>query len=209
MEEKRYYAKIPLSEPAEKLARIFIQKGFKMYLVGGSVRDYYLGRDCADHDFTTTARTEEMVEILRENGISYNDTYICHQFVKAEVDGEIIDLLSIGSRGGFDLDLMKRDLTINSLAYDVEEGCVIDRFGGLEDIQNKILRYVTPEINKREFKITIRAIRLSMELGFKIDKDTYRLMRENVDCFDVVRATAMLHEMPKLLEYGEKYFEEE
>ena len=208
MEEKRYYEKIELSQPAERLARIFIDKGFKMYLVGGSVRDHFLGRDCDDHDFTTNAGTEDMLSILRENGIPYDDTYVSRQFVKADVDGEIIDLLSIVSRGRLEKDLLRRDLTINALFYDVAEECVIDRFGGVEDIRNRILKYVDPEFNKREFKVTIRAIRFCLELGFRIDKDTYELMKENVDCFSEVRATAMLHEMPKMLKYGEKYFKE-
>ena len=209
MEEKRYYEKIKLTEQAQKLADIFIQKGFKMYLVGGSVRDHYLGIDFDDHDFTTSATTEEMVAILNENDIAYDDTYISHRFVKAKVDGEEIDLLSVGRGDDFDKDLLRRDFTINALAYDVEEGCVIDRFGGLEDIKRKTLRYVNPEINKREFKPTIRAIRFCLELGFRIDKDTYELMKENVDCFSEVRATAMLKEMPKMLKYGEKYFKED
>ena len=207
MEEKRYYEKIEVSEPAEKLARMFINKGFKIYLVGGGVRDYYLGRDSADHDFLTEANTEDMIGVLKENGISYDDTFICHHFVKANVDGEIIDLLSVDLRGGFEQDLRRRDLTINALAYDMEEGCVIDILGGVEDIRNKILRYANPEPNKREFMITLRAIRFCLELGFRIDPDTYRLMKENVDCFSEVIAVAMLHEMPKILKYGEKYFE--
>jgi tRNA nucleotidyltransferase (CCA-adding enzyme) len=145
----------------------------KQYLVGGAVRDLVLGKNVSDKDYVAVGSSvEEMISLgFKSVGKSFP------VFIHSQKEGEFA-LARTEKKSGkkhFDFecftkdisleeDLKRRDLTINSIAYDEENDEFIDPFGGLGDIKNKILR-PTSEAFKEDALRIVRAARFKTELG--------------------------------------------
>ena len=174
-------------------------KGYEAYLTGGCVRDLLLGKQPKDFDVATSAKPEEVKAIFG------NCRLIGRRFLLAHVifpGGKIIetatfrsnpteetsfdeeqedsDLLVIQDNvfGTVKEDAFRRDLTINGLFYDPIDEKVIDYVGGLEDLQNGIIRTIgDPDIRVQEDPVRIlRAIRFANILGFQIEEKTFLAM---------------------------------
>src|SRR5699024_1150176 len=76
-------------------------------------------------------------------------------------------------------DLRRRDFTINAMAYSKEEG-IVDAFGGMKDLESKVIRCVGSPIERftEDALRILRAVRFSAQLGFEIEKDTYKAIGE-------------------------------
>lgn len=79
-------------------------------------------------------------------------------------------------------DLARRDFTINAFAFDIKKGELIDEFGGLQDLKNKIIKTVgnPNERFKEDYSRMLRALRFSCQLNFVIDKDTFKSIQKNI-----------------------------
>ena len=165
----------------------------KAYVVGGSIRDFYLNKKPCDFDITTSAKPEEIKVIfgslvlstvgenfgtivLRINSYDIEITTfrIESAYEKNRKPKEVIFTNSLEE------DLKRRDFTINAMAYNKEEG-LIDLFNGKKDIEDKIIRTVgnpKDRINEDALRI-LRAIRLSGQLDFKIEENLYKEIIEN------------------------------
>lgn len=168
-----------------KNIKIILQKlkdnGFKGYLVGGCVRDSILNLTPNDYDITTDAKPEDIVKIFDHTiptGLQHGtvtvvlDNEYC-EITTFRIDGEYLDNRKpseVTFTNSLKEDLSRRDLTINAIAYNEDEG-FIDYFGGMKDLENKIIRCVGNEnIRLREDALRIlRVYRFSAQLGFKID----------------------------------------
>lgn len=162
----------------------------KFYLVGGYVRDKILGKEPHDKDYVVVGSTvEEMLE-LGYKSVGNNFPVFLHPQTGAEYALARKEIKT-GSRHvdfAFDFssnttlkeDLLRRDLTINALAQDLETGEIIDYFDGLKDLNNRILRHVSPHFVEDPLRI-LRVLRFSCQLNFDIAPETFNLIQEMVD----------------------------
>ena len=160
--------------------------GYDAYVVGGCVRDYYMGDIPHDYDICTSATPDEMKVCLGQYK-SY-DTGIQHGTVSFMADGEIVEVTTFRTETGYadgrhpdtvtfvgevESDLSRRDLTINAMAYNDRDG-LIDLYGGYRDIESGIIRCVgkpTDRFDEDGLRI-LRAIRFASRYGFDIAPDT-------------------------------------
>jgi tRNA nucleotidyltransferase (CCA-adding enzyme) len=160
--------------------------GHQAFFVGGCVRDLLLKRPIGDIDITTSATPDKIQSIFKDVipvGIKHGTVIVRHQKVSYEVttfriesdysDGRHPDSVQFIDK--IDLDLARRDFTINALAMD-KSGNIIDLFQGQEDLHNKLLRTVGNGYDRlQEDPLRIlRAIRFSSQLGFTIEDDTLK-----------------------------------
>lgn len=156
-----------VSPVADDLARRFQDAGFTLALVGGSVRDALLGRLGNDLDFTTDARPEAVLKIVRPWADSVWEVGIAFGTVGAQKDGYQIEVTTYRSEAydrtsrkpevsygdSIEEDLVRRDFTVNAMAVALPQKDFVDPHGGLEDLARRVLR--TPE-RRRNPSPTIR-----------------------------------------------------
>ncbi len=158
--------------------------GFEAYVVGGCVRDSIMGIIPKDWDITTNAKPGEIKKIFRRS----IDTGIKHGTVTLLINKSTYEVTTYRIDGNYsdgrhpdrvlfcsllEEDLKRRDFTINAMAYNDEEG-LIDRFGGVKDIQNQIIRCVgkpTERFSEDALRM-LRAVRFCAALDFTLETQT-------------------------------------
>ena len=168
------------------------ENGYEAYVVGGSVRNMMLGMSVDDFDITTNALPNETKLLFPD--FTVVETGIKHGTVTVVVNGENVEITTYRTEGEYtdsrhpdkveftsslELDLSRRDFTVNALAYD-GEGAVVDLFDGEEDIKNKVIRAIGnpyERFNEDALRI-LRAVRFSSVLGFDIEENTRCAMLE-------------------------------
>lgn len=179
---------IDLPKEIQILNNAFKQSGYKLYLVGGAVRDVLLGKTPKDYDVTTAAKPEEVVNILNNYEIYNFPKGEAFGVVSAVINGEEFEIATFRSEkydgsgrrpteveySTIEQDSDRRDLTINALYYDIEDKKIIDFHNGINDIENKRVRTVKkPEDRFYEDRLrVIRAIRFKHVIGGDLDKET-------------------------------------
>jgi len=171
----------------------FIPKGEKLYLVGGVVRDIILNRPSYDIDFVFEGDIDLLEQSLKSHGIKthrflgFNSVHFKYKGFKIEISStrreyyEMAGAYPVVSKASLKEDLFRRDFTINTLLLSLDEkdfGTVIDYFGALNDIKNKIIRVLHPLSFIEDPVRILRAIRFEAKLNFKLSKDTKRLLEE-------------------------------
>ena len=202
---------IQIPEKAKYIIETIQNAGFEAYVVGGCVRDSILGRCPEDWDITTSARPEQVKTLFRRT----IDTGIQHGTVTVMLDKEGFEVTTYRVDGKYEdsrhpkevtftpnleEDLKRRDFTINAMAYNETEG-LIDIFGGLKDIEAKLIRCVgNPEERFGEDALRImRAIRFSAQLGYEIHEDTEAAIRKLAPTLQKISAERIQVELTKLL----------
>lgn len=198
---------------AENIIKRLQNKGFSAYAVGGCVRDSIMGRPTDDCDITTSALPNQVKEALNDYPII--DTGIQHGTVTAIVNGNPYEITTFRSEETYsdsrhpdgvifvsDLktDLSRRDFTMNSIAYNSNEG-IIDPFCGVADINKKIIKTVgdpAERFNEDALRI-LRALRFSSVLGFEIDGETSKAINMLVHTVNNVSPERIYTELKKLL----------
>ncbi|MGW1275859.1 CCA tRNA nucleotidyltransferase [Streptomyces tsukubensis] len=200
---------------ADDLARRFQEAGFRLALVGGSVRDALLGRLGNDLDFTTDARPEDILKIVRPWADSVWDVGIAFGTVGAQKSGYQIEITTYRSEAydrtsrkpevsygdSIEDDLVRRDFTVNAMAVALPEKEFIDPHNGLEDLAAKVLRTPgTPEASFSDDPLRMmRAARFSAQLDFEVAPEVVRAMTEMSQRIDIVSAERVRDELNKLL----------
>ncbi|MBE7047074.1 MAG: CCA tRNA nucleotidyltransferase [Ruminococcaceae bacterium] len=194
------------------------QKGFKAYLVGGAVRDFLMGSAVSDFDITTDATPDEIHSLFQkciDTGLSHGTVTVIINHVHIEIttfrqDGNYIDHRrpeSISYSKNLCDDLSRRDFTINALAYNPSEG-IIDMYGGIDDIKNRILRCVGCARTRFEEDALrmLRLIRFCAKLGFDTEKDTLLALINKQHLIEYVSKERIREEIIKTLlaDYPEK-----
>ena len=196
---------------AERIIEKLKTNGHEAYIVGGCVRDALLGKAPYDYDITTSALPEEIKSIFEktvDTGIAHGTvTVICdgvpYEVTTFRIDGEYQDSrhpVSVSFTKKVELDLARRDFTVNALCYNHESG-IIDAFGGISDLENKIIRAVRdPELRFSEDALRVfRAIRFAAVLGFNIEDKTKRAIREYKTSLKNISVERIYIEWKKLL----------
>lgn len=196
-------------------------KGFKSYLVGGCVRDSLMNRPLTDIDITTAATPDQVMEIFSAEEVYTVPTGLEHGTVTIVVNGNNIevstfrtDITSDGRRSEvrfgntLEEDLLRRDFTMNAIAYSPIDDAYIDPFDGQEDIKLGLIRAVgTPVKRFREdYLRMIRAHRFEATLEFQIEPETYMALKETVDekWQQAISIERIRDEINKCLKWAEK-----
>lgn len=207
---------IDLPLEVKSLSKAFEKTGFQLYIVGGAVRDLILGREVNDWDFTTDAKPEQILKILP-------DSFYNNQFGTVGLDSPlgILEVTTMRKEGKYadsrhptdvtwtniiEEDLARRDFTVNAMAIPVineqlTTSNLIDPFNGNQDLKNKLIKSVG-DPNKR-FKEDalrlIRAVRLSVQLQFNIEENTFNALKQNAHLLKQISWERIRDELFKIL----------
>ncbi|MEK7066447.1 MAG: hypothetical protein AAB965_02650, partial [Patescibacteria group bacterium] len=200
--------------------------GFQAYLVGGGVRDLIFGREPKDWDVTTNAKPEEIqalfVKTFYEN--DYGTVGVVNEDVTCETrpldaSGQALKIVEVtpfrleGKYSDFrhpdsvifstklEDDLQRRDFTINAIALDPSKGQLIDPYKGQDDIKDKVMRAVgdPQERFKDDALRLLRAVRLSTDLEFGIEKETAKAIEESANLLSKISAERIRDEFSKII----------
>ncbi|MER6915273.1 CCA tRNA nucleotidyltransferase [Streptomyces sp. NPDC000594] len=200
---------------ADDLARRFQEAGFRLALVGGSVRDALLGRLGNDLDFTTDARPEDVLKIVRPWADSVWDVGIAFGTIGCQKAGYQIEVTTYRSEAydrtsrkpevsygdSIEDDLVRRDFTVNAMAVALPEKEFIDPHNGLEDLAARVLRTPgTPEESFSDDPLRMmRAARFAAQLDFTVAPEVIAAMKDMAERIEIVSAERVRDELNKLL----------
>lgn len=194
----------------------------KIYLVGGAVRDKLLGKEPHDKDYVVVGSTVKEMLSLGFIQVGKDFPVFLHpetgeEYALARTERKIGDKhtdfsFEFSSNVTLEDDLVRRDLTINAMAMDIETGEIIDYFNGKQDLENKILRAVRPETFVEDPLRVLRGCRFAAQLNFEIAPETMELFKQMVNdgMLEHLTAERVWKETEKALTLGynsEKYFE--
>jgi len=213
------FKKIKISSlPFEVLViwKKLLANGYQAYLVGGCVRDILLKRRPKDWDLTTNAKPEEILKIFGESafyenrfgtvGIKTNsndDSLKVIEVTTFRIESNYFDFRhpqEIIFASKLEDDLKRRDFTINALALNFD-GEIIDLFGGLQDLKNKLIRAVgNPEERFYEDALRMmRAIRLACELNFEVEEKTLEAIKKNCELINYIAYERIRDEFNRII----------
>lgn len=202
---------IKMPEDVLTIIKNLMNNGYDAYAVGGCVRDSVLGTEPDDWDITTSAKPLQIKKIFKrtvDTGIKHGTVTVLlgknrYEVTTYRIDGEYED-----SRHPKDVvfttdlteDLRRRDFTINAMAYNPYKG-LIDVFGGMEDLQNKIIRCVGSPFERfsEDALRILRAVRFSAQLGFTIEEETKKAIVKLADSLQMISVERIQTELVKLL----------
>lgn len=198
------------------LADAFADAGFDLAVVGGPVRDALLGRATHDLDFTTNARPDDILRIVKPLASAHWDIGREFGTIGARVQGEQVEITTYRADAydgttrkpvvefGDDIagDLVRRDFTVNAMAFLVPQQKLVDPTGGVEDLIAGLLRTPTaPEVSFGDDPLRmLRAARFSAQLGFGIEERTLAAMAELRATLSIVSPERIQAELLRLLQ---------
>jgi len=200
----------------DQLAKYFSQAGFKLYLVGGAIRDQLLNRPFAEWDLATNAQPDQTEAALRRYKVK-NIGVVGKKFgtLTAELKGERVEITtfradqySLESRKplvsfgrSIEEDLSRRDFTINAIAFDLLLKKLIDPFRGQADLEQKTVRAVgeaRDRFNEDPLRM-LRAVRLATVLDFTIEPTTLGAISLEKERLAIISSERIAQELDKLL----------
>jgi len=201
------------------LHKLFRKNGKRLYVVGGAVRDFLMGKKPKDFDLATNATPDEVLEILSNDfrtniqGKAFGVVvvYTEDQPIGMEIAtfrSDVYDGSNLGKTRNPEVkfstiedDVIRRDLTINGLFFNLDTNEIVDLVGGVEDIKNKkIVMIGDPELRIKEDPLRIlRAIRSACKFGdeSKINELTKEAIRNNVDKLEIISKERIWEEIKK------------
>ena len=202
---------LEIPKNAETILNILENAGYEAYVVGGCVRDSILGRTPDDWDITTSAKPEQVKELFHrtvDTGLQHGTVTVLmekegYEVTTYRVDGEYEDgrhPKEVTFTASLEEDLKRRDFTINAMAYNPSRG-LVDLFGGMEDIDRKIIRCVGDPLERftEDALRIMRAVRFSAQLGFTIEDETRKALKVLTPNLKHVSAERIQTELVKLL----------
>jgi poly(A) polymerase len=204
-----------ISPLADELAQLFAKAGHRLYLVGGSVRDALLDRLSNDLDFTTDARPDKVLEIVRpwadgvwEIGIAFGTVGVTKKGLTLEITTFRADSYDRVGRNpevtfgdSIEGDLLRRDFTVNAMAIDLSTKTFVDPHGGQAAVRDKVLD--TPATPQESFADDplrmLRAARFVAQLGFTPAPRVVEAMTSMAGEIDRITAERVQAELSKLL----------
>lgn len=193
----------------------FAAAGFEIALVGGPVRDAFLGRATNDLDFTTNANPDQIIETLQ--GLAQNHWDVGREFgtIAARIGEAMVEITTyradsydpesrkptVSFGDNLEDDLIRRDFSVNAMALRLPDKTFVDPHQGLTDLLAGVLKTPTkPEISFSDDPLRMmRAARFASQLGFAIDSETFSAMTEMANRIEIISAERVRDELSKLL----------
>lgn len=153
-----------------------------IYLVGGAVRDYLLGKTTCDKDILVNNAESFAKEFARKNNATFI-TLDSENKIYRVVLRDKINYLDITEpiEGSLEKDLRRRDFTINAIAINLKTKKIIDINNGQEDIKNRVIRSISEDNLVDDPLRILRAFRFSATLGFEIEQGTLEQIKRHKD----------------------------
>ncbi len=202
-----------VSKEIKEIDERFEENGFKLYMVGGAVRDYLLKRKVNDFDFATDATPEEIISIFRKVipvGIEHGTVSVIHKDKQYEIttfrsDGKYSDSRhpdSVTFIRTIDEDLKRRDFTVNAFAMDIKTKKIKDLFKGMADLKGHLIRAIgNPENRFGEDALRmLRACRFAATLNFKIEENTLDAIKKLSHTIQNISIERIRDEFIKIIE---------
>ncbi|MGL4524350.1 MAG: CCA tRNA nucleotidyltransferase [Spirochaetia bacterium] len=180
-----------------KVYEILKDAGFECFIVGGAVRDYLINQaaEISDFDLATDAHPQQVMQLFHRvipTGIKHGTVTVLIGKERFEVTTYRLDGKYSNGRhpdeinfiSGIIEDLKRRDFTMNSIAYDLDNQTFLDPNNGIIDIKHKLIRAIGDPILRFEEDglRPLRAIRFVAQLGFHIEETTLEAIKE---CFQI------------------------
>ena len=195
----------------QNLAKLFEERGYKLYLVGGTVRDYLLGKELTDMDAVSDATPEQIIEFLspidksfaRFGSLKYKDeSVVKFDITTLRKESSYLDNRhpsQIEFVKDLGIDYQRRDFTVNALYMD-KDLKVIDYCNGQEDLKNRLIKMIgNPDTRIKEDPLRIlRAIRFHLMHNLDIDKDLLKSMHGNFDLLRTITDAKIKSELNKI-----------
>ena len=200
---------------AEELGRLFARHGYELALVGGPVRDVFLGQRPGDLDLTTDATPDQVLAAIKgwadkvwTIGIAFGTVGLRKGSMVFEITTYRSEQYGLTSRKpdvrygqSLEEDLSRRDFTINAMAARLPGYEIADPFGGFDALRDKMLR--TPGPPEQSFGDDplriLRAARFAARLGFRIADDVRAAMTAQAARLEIVSAERVAGELTKLM----------
>lgn len=214
-------SKTDISANALKVLNRLNSAGFQAYLVGGSVRDLLLHKAPKDFDVATNATPSQIRALFRNARIIGRRFKLAHIIYGRDIievatfRGEEIEaadqrtnvrgmLIRDNVFGTFEQDAWRRDFTINSLYYNIQDGSIVDFTGGVLDINERLIRIIGEPIKRyQEDPVRmLRAIRFSAKLNFNIATETASPMLQLNTLITHISGSRLFDEITKLYQCG-------
>ncbi|MCE0534537.1 CCA tRNA nucleotidyltransferase [Kineosporia rhizophila] len=206
---------VPLQPLLTDLGSVFAAAGHRLALVGGPVRDALLGRQSPDLDFTTDARPEETIRLLREWGDAHWDIGKAFGTIGARKGDHVVEVTTyradvyredsrkpeVAFGDTLEADLLRRDFTVNAMALELPALTFVDPYGGLEDLAARRLRTPgAPEVSFGDDPLRMmRGARFAAQLGFEVAPEAVAAMTAMAARISIVSAERIRVELEKLL----------
>jgi poly(A) polymerase len=202
-------------EVFDDLGRLFQAAGHELALVGGTVRDILLGRPSPDLDFTTDARPEQIIELLRDWADAFWEVGAAFGTIGARKGGSVVEVTTYRDEvyrrdsrkpqvtfgDSLENDLVRRDFAVNAMAVTLPDMTFVDPHDGLGDIARRVLR--TPGRPEDSFDDDplrmLRAARFSATLGFDVDPAVVSAITQMAARISIVSAERVRDELVKLV----------
>ena len=202
---------IQLPEKVKRIIQTITDAGYEAYAVGGCIRDSILGREPDDWDITTSAMPYQVKELFPRT----IDTGILHGTVTVMLDKEGFEVTTYRIDGEYEdsrhprevtftpsliEDLKRRDFTINAMAYNDEAG-LVGIFDGMRDIEKGLIRCVGNPMERftEDALRMMRAVRFSAQLGYEIEEQTCKAIRQLAPNLCHISAERIQAELVKLV----------
>lgn len=196
------------------------RSGHMAFMVGGSVRDLMLGRRPKDFDVATDARPEEVRRLFRNSRIIGRRFRLVHVYFhglivevstfrgvpdpQAQAAGEELLVTDDNVYGTPRQDAFRRDFTVNGLFYSIGDFSVLDYVGGVEDLEDQIIRVIgDPDLRFREDPVRMmRACEMAGRLGFGIEEEAQRSIQRHSGEIAKAAPARLIEELLELLHCG-------
>lgn len=194
-----------------KLCKIFNDNGYRLFMIGGTTRDYLLDIDLDDYDFVSDATPDEMKTFLPDA----NYTFSRFGTVKLKVDNTNVDVTTLREEGEYldhrhpsyikyvkdiNLDYHRRDFTINAIYIDEELNVIDPTNRGVDDLEKKLIRFIgdpKKRIEEDPLRI-IRAERFAKKLNFEIEPKSKKAIEECRHLLSQINPLKIEEEMRKM-----------
>ncbi|HPS23982.1 MAG TPA: HD domain-containing protein [Bacteroidales bacterium] len=199
------------------VARQAAISGVRAFVIGGYVRDFFLGRPCTDIDIVAEGSGIELADaVAQELGLkttvfkNFGTAMLRYRGLEVEFVGARKESYRLDSRkpvvedGSIEDDQKRRDFTINAMAFSLQQndyGNVIDPFNGMQDLQDRIIRTpLDPDVTYSDDPLRmIRAIRFATQLGFSIEKNSFESIKHNAARISIVSQERITDELQKIM----------
>ncbi|MBM2816245.1 MAG: cca [Ignavibacteria bacterium] len=201
----------------KEIGQIADNSNTEVYVVGGYVRDYFLGREQTDLDFTVVGdsinfakevarhyKTKPIIYEKFRTALVQTGQYKC-EFVGTRKEKYYHDSRNpVVTEGSLDDDIRRRDFTINTIAVSLNQdkfGTIVDIFSGKKDIDRRIIRTpLEPTITYNDDPLRmVRAARFAAQLGFEVEEGSFRAIKKIADRINIVAQERITEEFLKIL----------